>query len=227
MNYDDEELDYTDDYQEDIDDSSDADIEDDESDEQSSELQDDSQEEESHIREGFEEIARKVSARESLTDEELDKVADVAIDIIRQMLSYFDANNASIDEYDGDNGELIFNVVGDDLGILIGYHGKILEAFKYMFVTLLNRNLGFRFPARVDIEGYEERRMDKLQGLANAAARRAVQRGTEVRLRPMKAYERRIIHLALRSNKRVNTHSEGAEPNRCVVIVPASRNNKR
>lgn len=182
-----------------------------------------SEEAPSSIKPGFEEIARKVGAKEQLTDDELDKVADEAIVIIRQMLSFYDAQGASIDEYDGDNGELIFNIVGDDIGILIGYHGKVLEAFKYMFITLLNRDLGFRFPARLDIEGYESRHTQKLQSLANSAAHRAVTRGQEVRLRPMKPFERRIVHLALRGNKDVTTHSEGAEPNRCVVVVPVRR----
>jgi spoIIIJ-associated protein len=172
------------------------------------------------IREGFETIAAKMSANEELSDEELNQVADVAIEIIRNILAYYDITDALIDEYDGDNGELIFNITGSDMGILIGYHGKVLESFKYMFSTLLNHSLGFRFPARLDIEGYEDRQAQKLQNLALSAAKRAVQRGTEVRMRPMKPYERRIVHLALRSNPDVVTHSEGTEPNRCVIIRP-------
>ena len=178
---------------------------------------------EHHVREGFELIAEKVSSKQELDDSELDQVADVAIGIIRNMLSYFNVSNALIDEYEGDNGELIFNITGDDLGILIGYHGKVLESFQYLFSTLLNHTLGFRFPARVDIEGYENRQTQKLQHLALSSAKRAIQRGTEVRMRPMKPYERRIIHLALRSNPNVTTHSEGSEPNRYVVIKPIRR----
>ncbi len=172
------------------------------------------------VKEGFEEIARKVAAKEELTDDELDKVADEAIGIIRQMISYFDAQNASIDEYEGDNGELFLNITGDNIGILIGYHGKVLEAFKYMFSVLLHNDLGFRFPARVDIEGYEMRHTQKLESLARSAAARAVQRHQEVRMRPMRPFERRVVHLALRSKKDVTTHSEGTEPNRYVVVVP-------
>ncbi|MBS5451096.1 MAG: KH domain-containing protein [Coriobacteriia bacterium] len=173
------------------------------------------------VPEEYAEIARKVSAGESLTDDELDQVADAGIAILRTLLSYFDAENATIDEYDSDAGQLIFNVTGEDLGILIGYHGKVLDSFKFMFSTLLNNELGFRFPATVDIEGYENRRLSKLENLAKSAARKAVQRGSEVRLHPMKPYERRIVHLVLRNDRRVTTHSEGSEPNRCVVVVPA------
>lgn len=172
------------------------------------------------VPEEYAEIARKVGAGEQLSDDELDQVADAGISILRTMLSYFDAENATIDEYDSDGGQLIFNVTGEDLGILIGYHGKVLDSFKFMFSTLLNNELGFRFPATVDIEGYENRRLTKLENLAKSSARKAVQRGSEVRLHPMKPYERRIIHLVLRNDSRVTTHSEGAEPNRCVVVVP-------
>ena len=174
----------------------------------------------SSIREGFEEIAAKVAAGTKLDDDELDQVADVALVIIRNLLSYFDASNVTIDEYDGERGQLIFNAVGDDLGILIGYHGKVLESFKYLFNLLLNTELGFKFPATVDIEGYQTRQFEKIQSLAKSAAHRAVQRGSEVRMHPMRPYERRIVHLALRNNTKVTTHSEGQEPNRCVVVVP-------
>lgn len=175
----------------------------------------------SFVREGFEEIARKTAANEDLTDEELDKVADLGIGILRSVLSYFDAADATIDEYDGTTGQLIFNIVGKDLGVLIGYHGKVLDSFKFMFSTLLNNELGFRFPATVDIEGYESRRLQKLEGLARSSARKAVQRHCEVRLHPMKPYERRIVHLTLRGDTQVVTHSEGTEPNRYVVVAPA------
>lgn len=174
------------------------------------------------VRMGFEEIARKVSDKEKLDDDELDLVADIALEIIRTLLSYFDIEATSIDEYD-EGGELTFNVTGDDLGIMIGYHGKVLEAFQYMFTSLLNRSLGFRFPARVDIEGYENRHNQKLESIAHSAARRAVQRGQEVRMRPMKPFERRIVHLSLRDDQSVTTHSEGEEPNRYVVVRPSAR----
>ena len=139
------------------------------------------------------------------------------------MLSYFEITGATIDEYDGDAGQLILNVSGTDLGILIGYHGKVLESFQYMFNTLLNARLGFRYPVSVDIEGYDDRRGQKLKGLAQSAARKAVQRGCEVRLHPMKAYERRLVHLALRGNPDVMTRSEGTEPNRCVLVIPKNK----
>lgn len=178
-------------------------------------------EQSTHILEGFEVVAQKVDKNEELLDEELDKVADLALGILRSMLTPFGFSNTEIDEYTGDNGELLFNITGDDLGILIGYHGKVLDSFKYMFTTALNHKLGFRFPAHVDVEGYEERQSKKIQGIARSAARRAVQQNSAVRLRPMKPFERRLVHLALRNNKDVVSRSEGSDPTRCVVIRPA------
>lgn len=175
------------------------------------------------IPDDFVEIARKYKAQESLTDAELDYVADTAIGILRNMLSFYDAGDADIDEYDGGEGELILDVSNADLAILIGRHGKTLESFQYMFTLLLNNRLGFRYPVVIDIEGYKNRRRQKLESMAHASANKALSRGCEVRMHPMKPYERRIIHLTLRGQKGITTHSEGAEPSRCVVIVPTKR----
>lgn len=177
----------------------------------------------SSIPEDFAEIARKYKAQEPLTDEELDYVADTAIGILRSMLSFYDAGDADIDEYDGGEGELILDISNADLAILIGRHGKTLESFQYMFTLLLNNRLGFRYPVVVDIEGYKNRRRQKLESMAHASANKAMARGCEVRMHPMKPYERRIVHLTLRNQRGVTTHSEGSEPSRYVVIVPAKR----
>lgn len=175
------------------------------------------------IPEDFVEIARKYKAQEPLTDAELDYVADTAIGILRNMLSFYDAGDADIDEYDGGEGELILDISNADLAILIGRHGKTLESFQYMFTLLLNNRLGFRYPVVIDIEGYKNRRRQKLESMARASANKALSRGCEVRMHPMKPYERRIVHLTLRGVKGITTHSEGSEPSRCVVIVPNKR----
>jgi spoIIIJ-associated protein len=172
----------------------------------------------------FAEIARKYKAQESLTDDELDRIADVSIELLRSMLAFFGAEAADIDEYDGGEGELILDVSNADLAILIGRHGKTLEAFQYMFTVLLNNRLGFRYPVVVDIEGYKNRRRQKLESMAHAAANKALSRGCEVRMHPMKPYERRIVHLTLRNVEGIGTRSEGTEPNRYVVVLPKKGN---
>ena len=71
----------------------------------------------------YPEIARKYKAGEELTDEELDTVADVALSVIRNILKHFDAEDSPIDEYEGDDGELILDVTAPNLAVLIGRHG--------------------------------------------------------------------------------------------------------
>ena len=158
--------------------------------------------------------------RESLTEEELDEVADTAIDILRKILVFFDAEGAAIDEYEGDEGEIILDVVGEDLAVLIGRHGRTLDALQSLVSSITNRTLGFRYSVVVDVEGYRNRQRQKIEGLAHSAASRAVRQGNSVKLRPMTPYERRIVHIALRDDERVETQSEGREPNRQVVVSP-------
>ena len=77
----------------------------------------------------YPEIAQRYKAGEELTDEELDTIADVAISILRSILSHFDAANSPIDEYEGDEGELILDVTAPDLAVLIGRHGRKLFVY--------------------------------------------------------------------------------------------------
>ena len=90
-------------------------------------------------------------------------------------------------------------------------HGKTLESFQYMFTLLLNNRLGFRYPVMIDVEGYKNRRRQKLESIAHSSANKALSRHCEVRMHPMKPYERRIVHLTLRNVSGITTHSEGAD----------------
>lgn len=157
---------------------------------------------------------------EELTEEQLDNVADTAIDVLRMILKHFGAEDAEIDEYEGDEGEILLDVVGADLAILIGRHGRTLDSLQFLVSSIVNRRLGFRYPVVVDVEGYKYRRRQKLEQLARSAASRAVRQHSPVRLHPMTPYERRIVHIALRDDSRVNTISEGEDPRRMVVVHP-------
>lgn len=167
----------------------------------------------------YPEIARKYKAGEELTDGELDTVADVALSVIRNILKHFDAEDSPIDEYEGDDGELILDVTAPNLAVLIGRHGRTLESLQTMFSLIVSRRLGFRYPVVVDIEGYKSRRNDKVASMAHSAAARAVRQHGSVALPPMSAYERRLVHIALRDNAAVETHSEGVDPERRVVVT--------
>lgn len=167
----------------------------------------------------FASIREHYEAGEPLSDEEMDKIADLAVEYLKSILSLFGENNSSIDEYDGENGELILDVNGGDLAVLIGRHGRTLDALQMVLTSLLSSRINFYYPVVVDIESYKSRRRKKLEDMARSSATRAKQRGGKVTLSPMNAYERRIIHLTLRGDEGVTTHSEGVEPDRHVVIT--------
>jgi len=154
-----------------------------------------------------------------LTDEQLDVVADAGVATITDILGLMGVE-ASIEEYEGDEGEIILDIVGDDLGILIGRHGRTLDALQVLVSAITNRKLEERYPIVVDISGYRHRRRLKLEEIARRAADRAARQHQAVELRPMTSFERRVIHIALRNDRRVTTESEGAEPRRMVVIHP-------
>lgn len=155
-----------------------------------------------------------------LTDEELDKVADTAVETLKEALALLGVDNPTIEEYEGDEGEIILDVIGADLGLLIGRHGKTLDALQSLVAAISTRRLGFRYPIVVDVEGYRHRRRQKIEEMARKSADRAARQKTAIRMRPMTAYERRVVHVALRNDRRVTTASEGVEPFRQVVIKP-------
>lgn len=166
----------------------------------------------------FAEIRAAYEANEELSDDQLDAVADLAVGVIRDVLNCFGETESTIDEYDGDEGELILDVNGGDLAVLIGRHGRVLDALQLVISSIVSKRLGFHFPIVVDIEGYKNRRKQKIQTIARSAASRAKRSG-KVRLKPMNAYERRLVHLALIDDADVTTHSEGEDPERYVVIT--------
>ena len=80
-----------------------------------------------------------------LTDEELDRIADTAISALQDILKYFDVGEVTIDEYEGDEGELILDITGNDLAVLIGRHGKTLDALQFLVSAITVRTIGFRW----------------------------------------------------------------------------------
>lgn len=153
-----------------------------------------------------------------LTDDEIDTIADVAVGYLKSILNVFGETTVVIEEFEGDEGELILDVSKGDLAILIGRHGRTLDALQLIVSSLVSRKLGFHYPVVVDVEGYKDRRKQKVMNIAKSAADKARRRG-EYRMAPMSAYERRLVHIALREDDSVTTHSEGDEPERYVVVT--------
>ena len=155
-----------------------------------------------------------------VTEEELDAIADTAIAALQDILKYFNVGEVTIDEYEGDEGELILDLTGDDLAILIGRHGRTLDALQFVVSAITVRSMGFRYPVIVDVEGYKSRQREKLESIARSTANKAASQHRSVKMRPMTPYERRIVHIALRDDDRVDTASEGEGSARHVVVVP-------
>ena len=165
-------------------------------------------------------VGETVEEPVDLTDEELDRIADTAFAALQDILKYFNVGEVTIDEYEGDEGELILDITGDDLAVLIGRHGKTLDALQFLVSAITVRTIGYRYPVVVDIEGYKGRQREKLESIARSSANRAASQNRSIKLRPMTPYERRIVHITLRDDDRVETASEGEGSARHVVILP-------
>lgn len=175
----------------------------------------------------FESIRDHLDAGKTLTSNEMDLIADQAIQYIRAMLATFGENDCSIDEYDGSDGELIFDVSGGDLAVLIGRHGKTLDALQTIITSLMSSRMKFYYPIVLDIEGYKDRRKKKIQQIAHNAVIRARKTKRIVKLNPMIASERRMVHLALMHERDIDTYSEGEEPYRGVVVAYSKGSSSR
>ena len=108
-------------------------------------------------------------------------------------------------------------------GLLIGKHGKTLNALQYLAQVFIHRVAKNKLSVVVNVGNYREKRQDILQRLAKNTADKVSRTGRPVFLEPMPAFERKQIHSALSNNKYVTTHSEGDEPYRYLVVEPAKR----
>lgn len=116
------------------------------------------------------------------------------------------------------DGTVTFKLHGDDMGILIGKHGQTLDSLQYLTNLVANKNSNERVRVIIDVEDYRDRRIETLTRLAHRLADKVKRSGERVALEPMNPHERKIIHMALQSDRRVTTLSEGDEPFRHVVI---------
>lgn len=128
--------------------------------------------------------------------------------------------NANVEvEYLEDEACMNINVTGDDMGILIGKRGQTLDSLQYLVSLVVNKESSSYIKVKVDTENYRERRRETLENLARNISFKVKRTNHSVSLEPMNPYERRIIHSALQNDKYVETHSEGEEPYRHVVVT--------
>jgi len=117
-------------------------------------------------------------------------------------------------------GGPLFEIEGDDSGLLIGRKGETLRSLEFMVRFLVSRKTGERANLSVDVEGYDDRRRQSLSNLANRVAQRVVKTGRSIELEPMNPRERRLVHITLAESGDVYTESSGIGEGRRVVILP-------
>ena len=164
------------------------------------------------------------------TEEEQDTEPDVTIDrndelfitsknFLKQMIEDM---GIDCDIESRTEGNMIkFNIMcseESDIGIIIGKRGETLDSLQYIVNLVTNRNSDTYIRVILDCNQYRSKRERSLQKLARRLADKAVQTGRDIKLEPMNPYERRIIHTYLQNDEKVNTFSQGNEPNRRVII---------
>jgi spoIIIJ-associated protein len=174
-----------------------------------------------------EEIAQAAEERPALASD----VEKIARRILEELLERMDVHayvTAVRTTVPGQRGEpeetITLHVEGADeeaMGLLIGRRGETLRSVQFMVNLLVSRKVQKWPQVVVDVGNYRQRRQESLEGLARRMAERVRQSGRPLTLEPMGAYERRIVHLALRSDPTVYTESSGEGENRKVVIYPA------
>ncbi len=120
--------------------------------------------------------------------------------------------------------EVVLNLSGKNLGVLIGKHGQTLDSLQYLTnLAANNHEAAEKVYFVLDIENYRARRAEALKKLAKSVAERAIRTKQDVRLEPMSRGERKIIHTVLQENDKVETHSAGEEPYRYIIVSPKKR----
>lgn len=124
-----------------------------------------------------------------------------------------------IDNVEWDNGVTRINIVGKDMGLLIGRKGETLNALQFLAGLMVNRKREQKMRIVLDVEDYRKKREQSLEALALRLSEKVKQTQKNVIMRPMNPQERRIVHTILQEDPQLVTYSMGDEPNRKVVIA--------
>lgn len=150
----------------------------------------------------------------------------VKIDAVEETVKYLksvgEQLGAPVDvEVKREGKTVLFTLTGEKIALLIGKRGQTLNSLQFLTQLVMNRFAEQYTTVVLDAEEYRKRRNDTLVQLAERLAQKAVRTGQIVALEPMPSYERKVIHTALMSNKKIKTYSDGTEPHRHIVIAPS------
>ena len=146
-------------------------------------------------------------------------VEDSAKTFLKDVFEAMEMTVAIDVKYNEEEKSMDIDLSGDDMGVLIGKRGQTLDSLQYLVSLVVNKESEDYIRVKVDTENYRQRRKETLENLAKNIAYKVKRTKRTVSLEPMNPYERRIIHSALQNDKYVNTHSEGDEPFRRVVVT--------
>lgn len=146
-------------------------------------------------------------------------IEDIATEFLEKVFSAMELTVKINMEVNEEDGVINIDLIGDDMGILIGKRGQTLDSLQYLVSLVVNKESEKYLRVKLDTENYRERRKATLENLAKNISFKVKRIKKPVSLEPMNPYERRIIHSALQNDKFVTTKSEGEEPYRHVVVL--------
>ena len=169
--------------------------------------------------------AKEKSEKKEITPENLETAIRVGKEALQRFADFI-TTDATI-EAETKNQRIIFKVEGGNSGLLIGKRGQTLEAMQYLVEKIVNKQNQQRVRVLVDVEGYLKTRKENLQQMASKMAEKATKSKKPVTIGQMNAYDRRTVHMFLKSNNAVRTQSVGEGYYRKLIIFPKKRQKRR
>ena len=170
-------------------------------------------------------VKEEKSEKSERTHKKEEKVIEYDKDLVRKRLDEFlkefikNLSQENIEyKIEFVENDVYVEISGDDTGYLIGYRGEVLNNFQTILTSIASKDLNCKIKVLLNIGGYREKREKDLETLADKIAGSVIKGKKSITLEPMTAYERKIIHLRLQNNEKVETHSVGEEPYRKIVV---------
>jgi spoIIIJ-associated protein len=160
----------------------------------------------------------KVAVTEADRIKQLEHEGDIAADYLEELLDIADLDGDLDMDVEGDRAAV--SIVGADLAQLVGQHGEVLDALQELTRLAVYRETGERSRLMLDVSGFRANRRSTLEALAAETVKKVRESGESVSLKPMSPFERKVVHDAVAAAG-LTSESEGAEPRRYVVVLPA------
>jgi spoIIIJ-associated protein len=151
-------------------------------------------------------------------DSDIIKKGDERIKELLELLKIKGKVKTSMEVDEVDQRYLKILIEGDNLGYLIGYRGKNLNALQFLFGQILSQEINELIKVQIDVNDYRQRRKEYLKSLAYRAVKEAKESGQDTELPPLSPFERRIVHMTLKDEEGIKTESEGVGEDRHIVI---------